>query len=136
MCIMKKSTITAIFKADIEKVWEVVTNNNNYEWRSDLSKIDVSADRSSFTEYTKDNFTTEFNITLKKTYERYEFDMTNKNMKGHWVGVFSTDNNNGTKIEFTEEVFVNNPIMNLFVGKYLKKQQALYIEDLRRELEE
>ncbi|MBV7271869.1 polyketide cyclase [Clostridiaceae bacterium UIB06] len=133
---MKKSTITATFQADIKKVWEVVTNNNRYEWRSDLSKIDVSADENSFTEYTKDNFSTKFRITLKKPYERYEFDMINKNMNGHWIGVFSSVNNNGTKIEFIEEVSLNNPIMNLFAGLYLKKQQSLYIADLKKELGE
>ena len=132
---MKKSTITATFKADIKKVWEVVTNNNNYEWRSDLSEIDVSVDGNSFTEYTKDNFPTKFTITLKKPYKQYEFDMTNKNMNGHWIGVFSPVND-GTKIEFTEEVSVNNLIMNLFVGSYLKKQQSLYIADLKKELGE
>lgn len=132
---MKKSTITATFKANIEEVWEVVTNNNKYDWRRDLSKIDVSIDGNSFTEYTKGNFPTKFNITLKKPYERYEFDMTNKNMNGHWIGVFSPLNN-GTQIEFTEKVSVNNPIMNFFVGLYLKKQQALYIADLKKELGE
>lgn len=132
---MKRSTITAIFKTDIKTVWEVVTNNNKYEWRSDLSKIEVSKDENSFTEYTKDNFSTNFSITLKKPYERYEFDMTNKNMNGHWIGVFRSINN-GTQIEFTEEVSVNNPIMNLFVGLYLKKQQSLYIKDLKKELGE
>ena len=132
---MKKSTITVTFKADIKKVWEVVTNNNNYEWRSDLSKIDVSVDGNSFTEYAKNNFPTKFTITLKKPYERYEFDMTNKNMNGHWIGGFSHVND-GTRIEFTEEVSVNNLIMNLFVGSYLKKQQSLYIADLKKELGE
>ncbi|PJI07232.1 MULTISPECIES: SRPBCC family protein [Clostridium] len=132
---MKRSIITASFKADIKKVWEVVTNNNKYEWRSDLSKVDVSQDGNSFTEYTKDNFPTKFTVTLKKPYEKYEFDMINKNMKGHWIGIF-TSSNDGTKIEFVEEVSVNNPIMNLFVGFYLKKQQAIYISDLKRKLGE
>ena len=135
MYTMKKSTIKATFKADIKKVWEVVTNNNNFEWRRDLSKIDVSVDGNSFTEYTKDNICTKFTITLKQPYERYEFDMTNKNMKGHWIGAFSPVND-GTQIEFTEEVSVNNLIMNLFVGSYLKKQQSLYIADLKKELGE
>ena len=132
---MKESTIATTFKSDIKKVWEVVTNNNKYEWRSDLSKIDVSADGNSFTEYTKNNFPTKFNITLKKPYERYEFDMTNKNMNGHWIGTFSPVNN-GMQIKFTEKVSVNNPIMNLFAGLYLKKQQSLYIADLKKELGE
>lgn len=61
--------------------------------------------------------------------------MTNKNMKGHWIGVFSSVND-GTQVEFTEEVSVNNPIMNLLASLYLKKQQSLYIADLKKELGE
>ncbi|WP_369705887.1 hypothetical protein [Clostridium moutaii] len=57
-------------------------------------------------------------------------------MNGHWIGIFSPVSNNGTKIKFTEKVSVNNPIMNLFVGLYLKKQQLLYIADLKKELGE
>lgn len=132
---MKKATIRAVFKADIRRVWEVVTNNNNYKWRSDISKIDVSEDGNSFIEYTKSNFPTKFTIVLKKPYEKYQFDMTNKNIIGHWKGTFKTVNE-GTEVEFTEEVSVNNAIMNLFAGLYLKKQQSLYISDLRRELGE
>ncbi|WP_290441972.1 hypothetical protein [Clostridium gasigenes] len=40
-----------------------------------------------------------------------------------WGGV--TTVNDGTQIEFIEEVSVNNLIMNLSVGSYLKKQQLL-----------
>lgn len=36
---MKKSTITAQFPCDIKTVWDIVVNNENYRWRSDLSKI-------------------------------------------------------------------------------------------------
>lgn len=32
---MKVSEITARFPMDVRKVWEVVTNNENYAWRSD-----------------------------------------------------------------------------------------------------
>lgn len=132
---MKKSTIEAVFNSDLKKVWDTVTDNKNFAWRSDLSKIEVSNDGSKFYEYTKDGIKTEFSITLKKPYERYEFDMNNKNMSGHWIGVFS-EKKNGTKIVFTEEVTVKNPIMNLFVGGYLKKQQSTYIEDLKKALGE
>ncbi|CAB1244556.1 hypothetical protein CLOSBL3_10939 [Clostridiaceae bacterium BL-3] len=56
-------------------------------------------------------------------------------MNGHWIGVFSPVND-GTQVKFTEEISVNNPIMNLFAGFYLKRQQSRYIEDLRKELGE
>lgn len=127
---MKKSTIITNLNSDIQKVWDIVTNNKNNTWRSDLSKIEISEDEQTFIEYTKDGFSTTFTITLKKPVERYEFDIKNQNMTGHWIGLFSRDEN-GTQIEFTEEVTVKNLIMNLFVGFYLKKQQATYLKDLR-----
>lgn len=132
---MKKSTVTATFKSSVEAVWDVVTNNAVYDWRSDVSKIIVSNDGNRFSEFTKDGFETEFTITLKSLYHRYEFDMKNKNMSGHWMGLFTKDGC-GTKIELTEEVEVANPVMNLFITSYLKKQQAAYIADLRKALGE
>jgi len=38
---MKKSTIVATFTSDIKKVWNMVTDNFNCVWRSDLSQITV-----------------------------------------------------------------------------------------------
>lgn len=132
---MKKATVIARFHSSIETVWNIVTDNTAFDWRSDIVKVEVSDDGNRFTEFTKDGFETEFTIVLKKPYERYEFDMKNKNMDGHWIGLFSKDGS-GTKIEFTEEVEVANPIMNLFVKAYLKKQQATYITDLRKAMGE
>lgn len=132
---MKKATVIARFHSSIEAVWNIVTDNTAFDWRSDIVKIEISDDGNRFTEFTKDGFETEFTIVLKKPYERYEFDMKNKNMDGHWIGLFSRDDS-GTKIEFTEEVEVANPIMNLFVKAYLKKQQATYITDLRKAMGE
>ncbi|MET0018349.1 SRPBCC family protein [Oscillibacter sp.] len=132
---MKKATVIARFHSSIEAVWNIVTDNTAFGWRSDIVKIEVSDDGNRFTEFTKDGLKTEFTIALKKPYERYEFDMKNKNMDGHWIGLFSRDDS-GTKIEFTEEVEVANPIMNLFVKAYLKKQQATYITDLRKAMGE
>lgn len=132
---MKKSTVTASFSSPVETIWNVVTDNTAFDWRSDISKIEQSTDGNIFTEFTKDGFETEFIITLKKPCERYEFDIKNKNMNGHWIGIFSQEGF-GTRIEFTEEVSVAKPIMNLFINTYLKKQQAIYISDLKKKLGE
>ncbi len=130
---MKSATITAVFASDIKKVWDVVTDNVHYQWRSDLSKIEVSKDGSGFTEYTRDGFPTYFQITVKEPYKKYGFTMDNKNMSGHWTGLFEKEGS-GTKIIFTEEVSVKNPILNLFVTGFLKKQQKQYVEDLKKAL--
>ena len=129
---MKSSTVTAQFSCDCKTAWDIVTDNENFEWRSDLSKIEI-IDKSWFDEYTRDGFVTHFRITAKEPYREYRFDMENQNMRGHWSGIFERCNG-GTQITFTEEVQVRKRIMNLFVKGYLKRQQARYIADLRKAL--
>lgn len=135
---MRKSNTTAIFKANVQTVWDVVTNNEKYSWRSDLSKIEILDDGNKFIEYTKDRFTTHFKITTKQEYDRYEFDLENKNMKGHWIGIFTKTENGGTKIDFTEEIHIKNPFMDIlsYLFMNLKKIQETYIMDLKKELGE
>ncbi|MFQ9516602.1 MAG: polyketide cyclase [Eubacterium sp.] len=117
--------------SDIKEVWNVVTSCEKYEWRSDLSKIEVIEENKTFVEYTKEGYATKFTITTYKPYERYEFDMDNRNMYGHWVGVFSYENGK-TVIDFTENVIAKKFFMKPLVGMYLKKQQENYIRDLKK----
>ncbi len=130
---MAISRIKALFQSEIKDVWNVVTALDNYEWRSDLSKIEVINDKQ-FVEYTKDGYATTFTITVAKPFERWEFDMENSNMRGHWTGVFSIRNGQ-TEIEFTEDVTAKKLIMKSFVKAYLKKQQKQYVMDLRNALQ-
>lgn len=123
-------TIKATFKCDVKKVWDIVTNLKEYSWREDLSKIEVVNDQE-FIEYTKDGYQTNFTITKTIPYKCWGFDMDNSNMKGHWIGVFSEDNNQ-TIIEFTEIVDAKKLIMKPLVKTYLKKQQKQYIEYLQK----
>lgn len=121
------------FPCDIQRVWDIVTSLEHTAWRSDISKVEIINDKQ-FVEYTKDGYPTTFTVTDKEQYKRWEFDMENGNMKGHWTGVFLPEKE-GTEIDFTEEVTVKNPIMKLFAKPYLKKQQGTYIKDLRKALE-
>lgn len=127
---MAVSTVKATFQSDVKEVWDIVTNLENYAWRSDLSRIEVISDKR-FTEYTKDGFSTEFTVTLTEQYRRWEFDLENANISGHWTGIFTSDGNQ-TTIEFTEDVTAKKFFMKPLVKGFLKKQQAQYIEDLKR----
>ena len=129
---MAVSNIKAVFESDIQKVWEVVTSLENYSWRSDLSKIEVINEKQ-FVEYTKEGYATTFTITAQVSYERWEFDMENDNMKGHWTGIF-VQKEGKTEIDFTEDVVAKKIFMKPFVKLFLKKQQSTYIADLRRAL--
>ncbi len=131
---MAISNIKADFQYEIEKVWNTVTSLENYSWRSDLSKIEVLENSNKFVEYTKEGYTTNFTVTKSESLKRWEFDIENDNIKGHWTGVFSYQNG-VTTVDFTEDVIAKKVIMKPFVGMYLKKQQKTYIADLRKALE-
>lgn len=131
---MAISNMKATFQSNIKKVWDTVTSLENYQWRSDLSKIEILNDKQ-FVEYTKDGFATTFTVTVCESYKRWEFDMENSNMIGHWTGIF-TEKDNLTEIDFTEEVTVKKFIMKPFVKSFLKNQQKLYISDLKKALDE
>lgn len=130
---MAVSNIRESFKCDVKKVWDTVTSLDKYQWRSDLSKIKVLSD-TQFVEYTKDGFATTFTITVSETYQRWEFNMENGNMKGHWIGLFK-ERDGITEIDFTEDVQPKKVIMKPFIKGFLKKQQRLYVSDLQKELE-
>lgn len=129
---MAISKIKVLFQNDVEKIWNIVTSLENYQWRSDLSKIEILNEKQ-FVEYTKDGFATTFTVTAFEPYKRWEFDMENTNMKGHWVGIFA-EKNDQTEIDFTEEVKAKKLIMKPFVKAFLKKQQKLYVSDLKKAL--
>mgnify|MGYP002547000007 CR=1 FL=1 len=131
---MAVSNINAIINKDIHKVWDIVFAVEKYsEWRSDLSKTEIINEKQ-FIEYTKDGYATTFSITTIEPYKRWEFDMENSNMSGHWIGIF-VERNGQTEIDFTEDVIPKKLIMKPFVKAFLKKQQELYVSDLRKALQ-
>ena len=130
---MIKSNIKKEFDCDKNKLWDIITDNANFTWRSDLSKI-VIVDEKHFIEYTKNNFPTYFTITSKIKLKEYKFDLENNNLKGKWIGIFKELPHGNIELDFTEEIEVNNLIMKLLAKPYLKSQQKRYMEDLEKEL--
>ena len=129
---MAVSKVKVIFPGDVKRVWETVTSLENVAWRSDLSRIEIVDDKT-FIEYTKEGYATTFTVTATDPCRRWEFDMENDNMKGHWTGIF-TQKGEGTEVDFTEDVTAKKLVMKPFVGAYLRKQQAQYIADLSKAL--
>ena len=130
---MTISNIKDTISSNIHEVWETVLAVENYcSWRSDLSKTEIINDKK-FIEYTKDHYATTFTVTVMELYKRWELDMENSNMKGHWTGIF-TSNGNETVVEFSENVVAKKLFMKPFVKSYLKRQQARFINDLKKKL--
>ncbi len=130
---MIKSNIKKEFNCGIEKLWDIITDNHKYAWRSDLSKIELIDDKH-FIEYAKNNYPTYFTITSKKYLKEYKFDIKNSNINGKWIGLFKELPNGKVELDFTEEIETNNFIMKLLAKPYLKSMQKRYMRDLEKEI--
>lgn len=130
--------ITAEFNSNIKSVWNTVTNNNDYSWRSDIERIEIYNDGKEFIEYTHNRIATKFIITKKDEYSEYAFNIENKMFTGFWTGHFLETESGGTKIVFKENILIKNPIIRIisYLFMDLKKMQNTYISDLRKKLGE
>ena len=130
---MIKSNIKKEFNCDIVKLWNIITDNTNYTWRSDLSKIEIIDDKH-FIEYAKNNYPTYFTIISKEKLKEYKFDIENTKINGKWIGIFKKLDNGNVLLDFTEEIETTNVVMKVLAKPYLKSQQKRYMRDLEKEL--
>jgi len=129
---MAVSNIRVSFQCNVQWVWDTVTSLENYLWRSDISKIET-LNENQFVEYTKNGYTTTFINIVTEPLRRWEFDMENTNIKGHWTGLFSQEGN-VTIIDFTENITAKKLLLKPFIKTYLKKHQLTYVADLKKAL--
>ena len=86
---MTTSSIKANIRRDIQKVWETILAVENYHtWRSDVDRIEV-IDEKRFITYTGDGYSTTFTVTVAEPFERWELDVENSDIKGHWAVVLA-----------------------------------------------
>lgn len=130
---MATANIKATLLCPVEKVWEVVTDLQNYQWRSDLIKIETVKD-DIFFEISKQGIKTEFKVVKKETYKLWEFKIENDNIKGLWTGKFYRHGEH-TTLDFTENVRAKKFYIIPFLGVYLRKQQRQYFSDLKKRLD-
>lgn len=129
---MATSKVTVYLPCPVEQVWQTVTDLAHAAWRSDLARVEV-LDETHFMEYTKSGYVTEFTITAFEPLRYWAFTMANGNMSGSWEGIFVAAEN-GSRLTCTETVNARRWWMRPFVPGYLKRQQKLYMHDLRKEL--
>ena len=72
------SRVSALLPHPPERVWAVVTDLENWQWRSDLSRLEHTGE-DAFTEYDKSGFPTRFTVTERRPTSRWAFDLDNAN---------------------------------------------------------
>lgn len=116
----------------IEKVWDKVTDLNDFTWRSDLINIRI-IDENTFVEISKDEIETYFKVIECIKNQSWSLEIENENMKGTWIGKFYSHGDK-TTLDFTENIMSKKIIFKPFVGSYLRKQQKSYFKDLKKAL--
>lgn len=129
---MATSKVTVHFLCPVEQVWNTVTDLAHTAWRSDLARVEV-LDETHFVEHTKSGYATDFAVTACEPPRFWAFTMENGNMSGSWEGIFEAAEG-GTRLTCTEIVTAKHWWMRPFVSGYLRRQQRLYLDDLRKEL--
>jgi hypothetical protein len=125
---------------NIKSIWNIIVNNNEYEWRSDITKIKISENGKDWIEYydLEEKYFTKFILEEKQEYNKYSFKMENKNFTGNWVGEFIETGNKETKCIFIETINMKNKIMKILAKIFwnINKIQEKYKNDLIKKLEE
>ena len=128
---MPTSSIRATLPWPVRQVWDAVTAVNHYPlWRSDLERAEGRGEKR-FAEYTGGGFSTAFTTTVWEPRARWEFDLENPSMQGHWTGIF-IEKGPETEIILTEQVRVKRFYLRPVAKAYLRRQQARFVEDLRK----
>lgn len=133
---MTTSNIKAMIPCDIQKVWGTVSAVECYHtWRSGVSKTEKIGEKQ-FIEYTKDGYSTSYTITAAKSPSRWELDVENDHIKGHWTILFSSKGSE-TEIDFTACIEAKKlsirPIgKSVFEQTYLKREQTQFVTDLKK----
>lgn len=129
---MTRVNLRVILDCPIASVWSKVTDLTDFSWRSDLSDLRI-IDDCHFIAVTKTGIETAFTVTECQQSNRWAFAIENESIKGKWIGNFKAQGNH-TILDFTEMIMPKKYLFRPFVIFYLKKQQRLYVHDLKKAL--
>ena len=127
------SIVTDVIDAPVALVYNIVTDNKNFQWRKEVENIELLED--GFIEYYKGGGHTLFKNIQKKENEYYAFTMQHKLFNGEWEGKFESYNG-GTKVCFQEKIYIKNFFLRLIAPLFwnLKRIQQNYITALKAEV--
>ena len=129
-------------KASPVEVFQLITDNTKWDWRSNVNEIitlddDQTRIGAEFIVKTKSDKKVYFRIEKYIPNSRYELAMSNNGFKGYWKGYlipFKT----GTKLTITSKTRITNPITRLFSYFFLNFNDTIdcYASDMKKELGE
>jgi uncharacterized protein YndB with AHSA1/START domain len=131
-------TKTTLIDAVPELVFDVITDVESFPlWRSDLRSltVDERGDRWKWTEVHHGGTTVRVHETVKEPLVGYTFAYENSSgIGGSWSGTFEPSGDTRTKLNCTETVVVDNPLLRLpaFVLMNIGARLDVFLGDLNR----
>lgn len=130
------------YNASPEKVYNVLINNTDYGYRSDLKEIIIIESLDGievWDEIAKNGSVVRFKTARKEPFSLYEFDIIKGNdFTGHWKGELQETSTGGTHFTATETIRMKNPFLKVLSYLFfdIEKFMDNYQNDLRVKLSE
>lgn len=135
----RTKTKKTVLNAPIEKVYNTVTNNRDWKYRTsldDLKIIETNGDFEIWEEISR-GITIQFKTTEKRPFTFYSFEMDSKIFQGNFFAEFETFENDKTCFTATETIEYKNLLLRVigYILMDLEKLMEIYQNELRNELE-
>lgn len=133
-------TCETIYNAPPEIVYDIVTDNENWTYRSELENLEIterSGEKEVWIETTRDGAVTTFRTLEKKPCSFYSFSMENKMFRGYWTADFIPEDRDKTLFRAEEHISVKNSFVKAvsYVFFDIRRLMEQYQENLRFEIE-
>ncbi len=129
-----------IFDAPIEKVFNTVCNNHDWQYRTSLEDLKIIESENGFEiwEETSSGYTIRFKTKEKHPFSYYSFEMESKHFTGLWFAEFESLHNGKTRFTATESIEYKNLLIKILAYPFinLDKLMEIYQNDLRKKLNE
>ncbi len=127
---MVRSEITVLLNEKPVTIWKTLTNIKDYpSWRKDIKEVRILSENQ-FQEIDRNGFITTFTTTLLENNTRWEFDIDNSNISGHWIGIIK-DINGKTGLTLIEEIQSKKKIPVFLQKLYISHQQKLFMQNIK-----
>ena len=134
-----RTTVSIRFDASIQEVWEVYTDfESQSSWRSDVASVEMSSDKTSWTEeLTKSGMIIRFQLLEKIPPSKLVLQTSaESNFEGRYIAEFKQENG-GTVGTFTEEATALGILPKVMRRLFFKQEKFIeeYAKEAKAEIE-
>ena len=135
----RTETKQCILNAPVDVVFAIVTNNQEWHYRSSLDDLEIIRTQGDIEEWeeTADGVTIRFKTLEKRPHSFYSFEMDSKMFAGEWQATFEPMEGDKTLFTATEKIEYKNLFYRLvgYAFMDLNKFMTTYQEELTARIE-